>query len=269
MSEQQLKDFGAHAETLVEFPDFGQLERRGHETRVRRRAGVAAALAAVMAIVGVTVTQIHRNPTKDEPIKVPHLRSDARPYGAQGHNLDEGTYWLRPSLLDSHLVAEFTVPAGWDGSWVGPQNGRDGPGGHFWYTNALVMEVDHVGTHGCMPDPPFLESPEQVVGALRRAWSTTLLREPQAEQRFGFPATRMRLRVTKAAKVCLDNSNATYHATMDGYIPFAPSGTLLDIWVVDVNGRPIYVQRAHTPNTPVSALAELDAVIDSIQFGTR
>ena len=121
-----------------------------------------------------------------------------------------------------------------------------------------------------MPDTTPLETPEEVVDALRQAWSTKLVREPAAERRFSFPATRMRLRVTKdAEKTCPDQANATFHATQDGYIPFAPHGTLLDIWVVDVDGRPIYVQRAHTPNTPPGAIAELDAVIDSIQFRTR
>ena len=81
---------------------------------------------------------------------------------------------------------------------------------------------------------------------------------------FGFPATRMRLRVTKDAER-LPAGDAVFHTTADGYIPFAPPGTLAG----HLGGRhrrtPIYVQRAWTPNTPRHR-PQLDAVIDSIRF---
>ena len=40
----------------------------------------------------------------------------------------------------------------------------------------------------------------------------------------------------------------------------------MDIWVVDVDGRPIYVQKAWTPKAPGHVLNELDGVVDSIEF---
>jgi hypothetical protein len=267
MNEQQLKDFGAHARTLVEIPDFAAIDRRGHSLRVRRRAGVVGALAMVLALVGV-FTQTNRTPSKEEPIEVPHLRSEARPYRTGGDNMDEGTYWLRPSLLDSRLAVEFTVPPGWNGSWVGPQHARDGRGDKGWYSNALVLEIDRVNTHACLPDVELLEAPEQVVAALTQAASTKVVRDPEAVHRFGYEATKMRLLVTRDFQKCPEDAQATYHATRAGYIPFAPPGTRLDIWVVDVDGRPIYVQKAWTSNTPAGARSELNRVIDSIRFGT-
>src|SRR5262245_33121637 len=195
MSEQQLKDFGARAETLVEIPDFAELDQRGHELRVRRRVGVAAALAAVLAVAGVTVMQVHRNDVDDRPIKPPgSLR--ARPYpDATMETLDAGTYRLRPSVDDT-LSAELTLPAGWN-SWVGP-NRYNGHGhgrtngealGHMtWYVGALVLEVDQVSRHGCSPYSRALTTPDEVVAALRHAFATEMLRDPEPVRRFGYPA---------------------------------------------------------------------------------
>ena len=39
MSEQQLKDFGARAETLVDVPDFAELDSKGAHLQTRRRLG--------------------------------------------------------------------------------------------------------------------------------------------------------------------------------------------------------------------------------------
>lgn len=273
MSEQQVKAFGAHAESLVEIPEFATLDRRGHELRVRRRVGVAGALAMVLAVVGV-LTQVHRTPAHHDPIKPPQLRSDARPYHGNMRTLDEGDYWLRPSLLDRHLGVRFTVPEGWNG-WIGPNrfNGH-APGrsnsealGHMtWYAGALVMEVDQVRTHGCQPDVAPLETPKDVVGALAKTYPATLLRGPEPVRRFGHAATYMRLRMK--AVPCPEDGEAIFHATADGYIQSAPPGTLLDVWVVDVDGRPIYVQRAWTPDAPRHVRRELTSIVNSIGFGT-
>jgi hypothetical protein len=272
MSEQ-LKDFGAHAETLVEIPDFAELDRKGRALRVRRRAGVAAALAVVLAVAGVTVVQIHRTSVDHEPIKPPHTQT--RDYkGATMKTLDPGTYRLHPSLIESDLTAELTLPPGWN-SWIGP-NRFDGhaPGrsngqalDHLtWYVGALVLEVDGVNTRGCGNPTSMTKTPEKVVAALSRAFSMEMVRDPRQVHRFGYPATRMRLRVTHAFEDCGEANASVFHSTADGFIQDAYTGTILDVWVVDVDGTPIYVQRAWTPNAPLTARDELDSVIDSIRF---
>jgi hypothetical protein len=271
MSEQ-LKDFGARAETLVEIPDFAELDKRGRDLRIRRRAGVAAALAAVVAVAGVTVTQVHRTKADDGPVVPPPVK--ARTYqGGTMRDLAPGTYRLRPSLIQSDLTADLTLPAGWN-SWIGP-NKFDGhaPGrsndqalGHMtWYVGALVLEVDSVNTRGCGSPWNALETPDQVVAALGRAFSMKVVREPEPVRRFGLPATYLRLEVTGAAERCTEDT-AVFHSTKDGFIQYAGTGTLVDVWVVDVGGTPIYVQRAWTRNAPTEAIAELDGVIDSIEI---
>src|ERR1044072_3821600 len=113
MSEQ-LKEFGARAETLVEIPDFAQLDQRGRELRVHRRGGVGAAVVAVLAVVGVTVTKTPRNDVDNRPIKPPGAVVPPNYPGGTMKDLEEGTYRFHPSLAQSDLTAELTVPAGWN-----------------------------------------------------------------------------------------------------------------------------------------------------------
>jgi hypothetical protein len=106
MNEQQLRDFGARAESVVEIPDFAELDRRGRGLQVRRRVSVATAVAAVLAVVGVTVAQSHRTDADHGPVTPPNLRTEERTYpGGTMKTLDEGTYVLHPSLDRSDLRA--------------------------------------------------------------------------------------------------------------------------------------------------------------------
>jgi hypothetical protein len=272
MSEQQLKDFGARAETLVELPDFAALDRRGHDLRLRRRAGVAA-LAVAVVVAGFTGMQVHRHDRATGPIDRPDS-SEAQSYvGGTMKTLAEGAYRLHPSI-ETDLTAELTLPSGWN-AWIGP-NKFDGhaPGRsneealahQTWYVGALVLEVDAVNTHGCGSPRNSLETTKDVVRALNHTFSTEVLRPAQAVHRFGYPATRMRLRVTRAFKDCGEADLSVFHSTADGFIQYASSGTVMDVWVLDVDGTPIYVQEAWTPNAPGTVRHELDAVIASIRF---
>ena len=276
MNEQQLRDFGAHAEELVEIPDLAGLERKGARLQVRRRVSVATALAVVLTVAGVAFAETHRPRTDDRPVH-PTPSENARPYkGGTMKTLEEGTYSLHPSFVESSLTAEFTLPRGWN-SWVGP-NRFDGhaPGrsndqalGHLtWYVGALVLEVDGVNTDGCgAPVSGLLESPADVVTALRRAFSMEMTRRPERVRAFGYPATRLRMRVTEAAESCREDT-AVFHSARDGFLQYAFTGTLVDIWVVDVDGRPLYVQKAWTPNAPRHILDQLDGVVDSIRISS-
>jgi hypothetical protein len=277
MNEQQLRDFGARAESLVEIPDFAELDQRGRGLQVRRRVSVAAALAAVLAVVGVTVAQTHRTDADRGPVTPPNPRTEARTYpGGTMKTLDQGAYLLHPSLEQSDLLAELTIPHGWN-AWVGP-NRFDGhaPGrsneealGHMtWYVGALVLEVERVNTRGCGdPDPRVLETPREVVGAIRHAFSTEVVRAPEAVHKFGHAATRMRLRVTREIDGCRRGA-VIFSTTADGFIRYASPGTVVNVWIVEIDGRPIYVQSAWTPNAPSTARSQLDGLIDSIRFRT-
>jgi hypothetical protein len=272
MSEQ-LKEFGARAETLVEIPDFAELDKRGRGLRTRRRVGLAGALAAVLAVAGLAFTQAHRTSADDGPVHPAPTRTHAYQGGTM-KTLAAGTYRLHPSSTESDLTAELTVPRGWN-SWIGP-NRFDGhaPGrsnedalDHLtWYVGALVLEVDGVNTHGCGSPSEGLTSTKDVVAALGRAFSMDVVRGPEPDRRFGYPASRMRLRVTPAFEKCPEDTLAVFHSAADGYVQYAYAGTLLDVWVVDVDGTPIYVQKAWTPKAPDSARGELDGVIDSIEL---
>jgi hypothetical protein len=279
MSEQ-LKDFGARAETLVEIPDFAELDQRGKALRIRRRVSVAATLAAVLAVAGLSVAQTHRTNADDGPVTPP---ADARAYpNATMKTLEAGRYWLAPSVPPGHSLAEyaahpvveFSLPKGWN-AWVGP-NRFDGhaPGrtnnqalGHMsWYVGALALQVTAVNTHGCdSPDVGKVTTPTTLVDALTRTFGFRQLRPPHQVRKFGYPATRMRVRVTKAVEGCGNNA-AVFDSAGSGPIQYAGVGWIADIWVVDIDGHPIYVQKIWTRNAPPTARAELASVIDSIRF---
>jgi hypothetical protein len=283
MSEQQLKDFAARAETLVDLPDFDELDQLGRGRRLRRRVGLAAMLAAVLAVIGATAAQTHRTDADRGPATPPPPFAGAQPYpGATMSELEQGTYvvepdWvaLRPGVEPPVLpVAELAVPEGWN-AWVGP-NRFDGhaPGrtneealNHLtWYVGALVLKVEAVNTHGCgQPDLGNLSTAEDLVAALGRTFGFEVLRAPEPVHRFGFPATRMRVRVTGAIEDCGDTT-AVFDSASDGLIPYAGPGWIADLWVVDVDGSPIYVQKIWSPNAPRTARRELDSVIDSIRI---
>jgi hypothetical protein len=283
MSEQQLKDFAARAETLVDLPDFAELDQVGRGLRLRRRVGVAAVLAAVLTVIGATAVQTHRTDADRGQAKPPPPFAGAQPYpGATMSDLEQGTYvvepdWvaMRPGVEPPVLpVAELAVPEGWN-AWVGP-NRFDGhaPGrtneealGHLtWYVGVLVLKLQAINTHGCgQPDLRNLPTPEDLVAALPRTFAVQVLQGPQPVERFGYPATRMRVRFTRALEGCGDDT-AAFDTASDGLIPYPSAGSIADLWVVDVDGSPIYVQKLWSPNAPRTARGELDSVIDSIRI---
>jgi hypothetical protein len=282
MSEQ-LKDFGARAESLVEIPDFAGLEQRGQQLRIRRRVSIAATLAAVLAVAGVTVAQTHATRADDGPVTPPRPPADARAYpDATMKTLRPGTYWLAPAVAPGHSLAgyedspivEFDLPKGWN-SWAGP-NRFDGhaPGrtnsdalSHMtWYVGALALEVTAVNTHGCDdPDVGKVTTPDTLVEALTRTFGFAQIQPPHHVRKFGYPATKMRVRVTKAAERCGD-TGVVFDSASFGPVQYAGAGWIADIWVVDVDGHPIYVQKIRSPKAPPQARAELASVIDSIRF---
>src|SRR5215212_5222228 len=282
MNEQRLKEFGAQAENLVEMPGFAEIDQRGQALRVRRRVGMAAALAAVLAVAGVTVAQTHRNSTEQGPVKPPGS-VNSRPYpGNTMTPLNAGRYWLAPAWVQGRPIAEyadrpvveFTLPKGWN-AWAGP-NKFDGhaPGrtndaalGHStWYVGALALQVTEVNTHGCdFPDVGKVSTPETLVEALGRTFGFKVIQGPQQVKRFGYPATRMRVRVTRAVEECGPNAYV-FESSSDGLIPYAGVGWIADIWVVDVDGFPVYLQKLWSSNAPADARTELDSVMDSIRF---
>jgi hypothetical protein len=270
MSEQQLKEFGARAERLVDVPDFAELDRRGRDLRVRRRAGVATALAVVLAAAGATVWQAQRGPVKHEPIGPPHVRSYP---GDTMKDLTAGSYRLHPSKVASDLTAEFTLPAGWN-AWIGPnrfdghapgRSNSDALGHSTWYVGALVLEVDSVNTRGCGDPWNHLVTTRAVVRALTRAFSMKVVTAPEQTRKFDRPATHLRLRNTAEIESCPGDSTL-FHTAANGFVQYGGTGWLLDVWILDVDGRPIYVQKTWSPNAPKHVRAELDAVVDSVEI---
>jgi hypothetical protein len=277
MTEQQLRDFGTRAEGLVIPPGFADLDRRGNRLRNRRRAGIGAALAVVLTVAGVAVSQSRVHRADQEPIKPPPTpAAEAEPYpGAEMETLPPGRYRIEPTPLQNGPVAELTLPRGWN-SWAGP-NRFDGhaPGrsndealGHMtWYVGVLVVDVNAVASTRCAPPGigDLLDgTKESLLHALTRLPGHTIVQGPEPVTRFGRPATHVRLRTPS---VRCKQDVTIFDTTTNGSLQeLGWPGAYLDLWVVDVGGVPILVQAARTPGVPPAVRDQLREVVDSISF---
>ena len=271
MSEQKLKEFGARAEELVTLPDFSELDRRGGVLRRRRIATVAALAACVLAVV---VTVVRQDPPEAvqpiEPPDDPSIGGQLYP-GNVMQTLDRGTYLLDPSRDDDHPRVRVTLPHGWN-AWVGPNrfNGH-APGRSneealthaTWYAGLLVLDVEAVASRPCRSPETGDEigdSADALVAAIRRIpGHRVTLNEKEAHDKFGYPATHLRLRETPALEKC--RAAFDVFQTGNGVV-----GGGNDMWVVDVDGEAILVAGGADANTPPTVRRELQAVIDSIEF---
>ncbi len=114
MSELRLRELGREAETLVDLPDLGSLERRGRAMRFRRQVGVVAA-AVVLATTGVFLFQ---DRTSQGSTPAPPLGADDLPRAADAG--PRGGDLRADAVLDgAEPTVLITVPEGWN-SWVGP-----------------------------------------------------------------------------------------------------------------------------------------------------
>ena len=277
MSEQKLREFGAQAEELVTLPAFSELDRRGGALRRRRIATVAGLAACVLTVIGIVVAQ-YDPPKAAEPIRPPdEAPAEARPYpGAVMETLEGGRYELRPAF-DSHGArARITVPDGWN-AWEGPnkfgnlatpgQSNEEALSEATWYAGLLVLHVEAVASRPCHgPDTgdEVGDSAEALVAAITRIpeYQVTL-NEEESPDKFGYPATHLRLRPTPALEECREDFNVFQSA---GNPEIAGGSDLRDTWVVDVDGQAIVVAAGADANTPPAVVRELDAMVESIEF---
>jgi hypothetical protein len=269
MSELKLREFGTEAERLVTLPDRSVLERRGQAIRTRRRAAGVAAVAAALVVAFATLRAIpdrHEEPIRPLPFKT-------QPYpGNHMEDLPAGTYELTPSSVRGEPTALITVPDGWN-TWEGP-NRFDGhrPGESngealerlTWIVTALVVKVTAVAPGACdsgFTGGSFVDTYAETVAAIRHLPGFRLL-ETETAEAFGYPATYFDLRATKPAESCKNDSNL-FLTSNNG--PFGGESRV-EIWVVRVEGVPLTVMASSSGDVPATIQAELDAVIDSVEF---
>ena len=282
MSVSRLRAFAEQAERLVDLPDVEALERRGNDVRARRRTTAVA--AALLVAIGGTAAVQERFQRADEPDNVDTPGRPVMQYpGNQMQDLDAGTYELSPSSVRGEPTALITLPSGWN-SWEGPNRFEEhepgdptsgmyevGLGRINWYVGVLVVKVLGVGRDLCPHQPPhttIVSTVQETVEALGRIRGFRPVGEPEQVVAFGYPGVHLAFRAQhekldscgpdEEAPVYYTSANRAFGGAVDS-----------DVWVLDVEGVPITVIRARSGDVPARVLAELDAVVDSIEIHTH
>ncbi len=269
MSEQRLRDLGRDAELLVDLPDLGGLERRGRALRLRRQVGVVAA-AAVIAAAGVFLFQ---DRTQEGLQPAPRTEPANQYPGGTMQDLEPGTYEITPSSDAAEPTVLFTVPKGWN-SADGPNRFAYLPGKtrdeslarSTWSVGLLALKVTGVASQDCQQNLEPADAVSgfgQTVAALRRLPGAEVVGTPREATRFGYPATQVRATIDDAGRCA--GLTAVFGSDVEGRVGVR-SHTVLDIWVVDVEGTTLVVAAGTRGVVPTRAAGELDDVVESVRF---
>lgn len=122
--------------------------------------------------------------------------------------LPAGRYLIPVTSDDRGPGALVTTPPGWQ-RWAGPNRYLPPDG----YVALLVLQVNEIATRPCRAvDGNGLEPVEAgttaLVEALREQPGHLLVQGPEPDDRFGLPATHLRLRATQRARCPSDRD---YH----------------------------------------------------------
>lgn len=269
-SELRLRDLGREAEHAVDLPDLGGLERRGRALRFRRQASVVAA-AVVLVTTGVFLFQ-NRTDRDFEP--APDPRAGAQQYpGGHVQELPAGTYELTPSYDAADPLVLVTVPANWTSS-KGPNRFVYQPGMNReeslavspWMVGLLALKLDGVASRWCesgLSAGDAVDGFDETVAAVQDLPGATLVGSARDERRFGYPATQVRVTVDGSGR-CDDMSVVFDNA--DGAKIEIRSQTVLDVWVVDVDGTSLVIVAGSRGEVPEQFQQELRDVLGSVRF---
>jgi len=232
-------------------------------------AKFAIAAAAVLAVAFVGYNLLAPGGTSDIGGVAPSSPPSPSPTVplVQEGDLDPGTY-----RADSAGWFTFTVPAGWTGmtnQFVAHKGGSDFESPSD--VTLTVWDLTHVYADSCNWTGTLVEAgtPGALVDALatQRGHETA---EPTEVTLGGYPATRFEFSVPSNVKTsdCYSDIIRLWPGAgpnEDIGMPIAP-GQTTTVYVVDVDGKGRVVAAIRRPNSSPGDVAELEAVVDSLQF---
>jgi len=238
------------------------------------RIAVAAAALVAVAVIGFNVLPRqggvgapNTGPTP-APTASPSPTASPIPLPASG-SLEPGTYTIddRKYTQATHFVV--TVPAGWTNSDPFIAKNRDQPG----EVGLTTWVVTHIYTDSCHHTPDTLvevgTAPDKLVNALV-ALKSRVVSAPTDATIGGFPAKRLELAVPAGLDVntCLYGAIKNWPDGADGSGGLCCGGPgFVDVvYVVDINGKSLAVVARQMPDSSPQDLAELQAIVDSIQI---
>jgi len=262
MSEQRLREFADRAESLVTIPDLDRIERGGDRLRRKRLAFTAGAVAAVVGVAAALTSTGLLTRAGNGPPVAPVRVVAPWPGGVSQPALDAGTYELDVSDDIGAPNVQLTVPDGWDG-WYGPSWDVEEA-----FATLLVLDVNKVVVTACKQGSYGMEEigegPDALVTALTRIPRHRVVVAPEPDDRFGYPATYLRLEAGRAR--CPFNAPFELLDTTNALIHSGGPNTFLDLWVVDVEGYRLLVLATATETSPDWLKSELASMVDSVKF---
>ena len=186
--------------------------------------------------------------------------------------LEPGTYFIYPDGDPSTPVRVLydVAEEGWQ-PWLGAARINDGP-----HTNLTITTVTNVVADACRnhspADPPVGPSVDDLATALSELAPFEVTAPPSEVTLFGYEGTHLQLTIPDGPFTeCEDEQQfhswvapllgGAYH----GYNGPEP-GLTEDFWILDVDGTRLVIETNTSPDASPEALAELQAIFDSIRI---
>jgi hypothetical protein len=240
--------------------------RRFPEMNTFAKFGLAAAAMAVAVLLGYNylVAPNIGGPSLGDPSPIPESTPTPTPPLLSGESLEPGTYRVG---LPFSLTATITVPDGWDNvQGYGVGSASSNAVIVFWPSDA---EVARVYADPCQWEDGVVDPP---VGPTVDDLATALANQPQRGDAVPTDVTvdgydGKMIELTVPADVNFADCDRGQFRSWDGRFHQAP-GQIDRIYILDVGGQRLTIDAHFPPGTSEAALAEQQAVFDSIQIET-
>jgi hypothetical protein len=250
--------------------------------RHRLQLGLAllVALAGCAPGTETTAPRTSAPPAPSEPSPTPTVQNIwAIPPFAP---LEPGTYFIDPDLdLSTPLRVVYEVPfEGWS-AWIGATKSSDD--GHVMVS---ITTVTNLVRHGCRDhswaDPPVGPSVDDLAAALADLAPFRVTSPPKDVTIYGYRGKYLELTVPdlpvegegddRRFTGCADGNLKSWVAAIDteqgdafyGYN--GEPGRTEEFWILDVDGTRLVIEANWSPASPRKDVAELRAILDSIQI---
>jgi hypothetical protein len=193
--------------------------------------------------------------------------------------LDPGTYFIDPDGDPSTpLRVVYDVPVeGWS-QWTGAVRFADDGVGHVGVTITSVTNVVRQGCHDhSLADPPVGPSVDDLATAMAHLAPFRVTSPPKDVNVYGYSGKHLAWIVPNLPvygppdglqfRGCVDGNLKSWDANDDNdpFYGYTGPGYREEFWILDVQGTRLVIMAGRSAHSPSQALAEQQAILDSIQ----
>jgi hypothetical protein len=195
--------------------------------------------------------------------------------------LEPGAYFIDPDLDPSTpLRVVYEVPFERWSQWIGAAKFADD--GHV---GVSITTVTNLVRHGCRDhawtDPPVGPSVDDLATALADLAPFRVTSPPRDVTAFGYSGKHLELTVPDLAVEgqgddrrftgCVEGKLKSWVAAIDtepgdAFYGYSEPGHTEDFWILDIEGTRLMIEAGWSPDSPRKDVAEMRAILDSIQI---